>query len=168
MEISKLLGFAGLESGHSSSRATSEQQVTVYTVGYGSLSKDDLRDLFKQYGIEFVADIRRWPTSKLRDFQQRYLGKWLHDAGIRYAWMGRLLGGRRGGGYRNHVKDRKFTRGVDHLATLGNKYRTCLLCVESSPRRCHRRFVADMLEERGVTVYHIVPGSQMVKHRMLW
>lgn len=162
------MSFPGLESKGISSWGGPEGRATVYTIGYGSLSKDDLLELFKQYGIELVADIRRWPTSKLRDFQQRYLGKWLHDAGIRYAWVGRLLGKRRGGGYRNHVKDRKFTRGVDHLATLGNKYRTCLLCVESSPRGCRRRIIADMLEERGVTVYHIVPGSQMVQHRMLW
>lgn len=167
-EIGELLGLPGVGSKRSSSRGVPEHGVTVFTVGYGALSRDDLLDLLKQYGIELVADIRRWPTSKLRDFQQRYLGKWLRDAGIRYAWMGRGLGGRRGGGYRNHAKDRKFTRGVDHLAELGNKYRTCLLCVESSPRRCHRRFIADMLEEKGLSVYHIVPGNQMVAHRMLW
>jgi len=163
-----VLGLPGLGSKHSSSRAASAERVTVYTVGYGSLSKDDLLTLLKQYGIELVADIRRWPTSKLRDFQQSYLGTWLRDAGIRYAWMGRALGGERGRGYRNHVKDRKFTRGVDDLAELGNRYKTCVLCVESSPRSCHRRFIADMLEEKGVKVYHIFPGNQMVEHRMLW
>ncbi|MDH5362360.1 MAG: DUF488 domain-containing protein [Aigarchaeota archaeon] len=94
--------------------------LTIYTVGYGSRTKEELLNLLTMHGVEVVVDVRRWPTSKLERFGREQLSRWLPAEGIDYVWMGEELGG--------------YRRGVQHLLSLAATRRTCLLCLEMSPR----------------------------------
>ncbi len=145
-----------------------QASLTIYTIGYGSRTKEELLNLLKLHNIGVVMDVRRWPTSKLERFRREQLSRWLPAEGIDYIWMGEELGGYRRGGYEAHVKSEGFRKGVQHLLTLAAKQRTCLLCLEVSPRGCHRRFVATYLNrECGVKVLHILSKKRLVDHTSL-
>lgn len=86
--------------------------------------------------------------------------KWLPENGIDYVWLGKELGGYRAEGYQSHMKTRLFKEGVQKLLEIGVNRRTCIMCMESNPRRCHRRFISAYLEKKRVTVVHIVAKAQ--------
>ncbi|MEM2533612.1 MAG: DUF488 domain-containing protein, partial [Candidatus Nezhaarchaeales archaeon] len=83
--------------------------------GYGSRSKEQLLNMLKASRIEVVVDVRRWPTSKLKDFKRENMEKWLKEANINYIWMGETLGGYRKEGYENHVNTKTFKQGLKTL-----------------------------------------------------
>lgn len=142
--------------------------LTIYTIGYGSRTKGALLNLLELHNVGIVVDVRRWPTSKLERFRREHLSRWLSAEGIDYIWMGEELGGYRKGGYKAHVKSEGFRKGVQHVLTLAAKQRTCLLCLEVSPRGCHRRFVATYLNrECGVKVLHILSKKRLLDHTSL-
>ncbi|MEM2696286.1 MAG: DUF488 domain-containing protein [Thermoproteota archaeon] len=128
----------------------------VWTIGYGSRSKEQLLNMLKASRIEVVVDVRRWPTSKLKDFKRESMEEWLKEAGINYVWMGETLGGYRKGGYGNYMKTEAFKQGLKTLLKLISEKRVCLLCLEVSPRGCHRRFISRALQREGVEVSHIL------------
>lgn len=128
----------------------------VWTIGYGSRSREKVLSMLKSSGIELVVDIRRWPTSKRGDFTRESLESWLSQAGIKYVWMGDALGGYRRGGFEQYMKSSRFRKGIQELLSLASQHRTCLLCLEENPRGCHRRFIARYLQHMGVEVCHIL------------
>ncbi|MEM2532743.1 MAG: DUF488 domain-containing protein [Candidatus Nezhaarchaeales archaeon] len=130
--------------------------VRVWTIGYGSRSKEQLLNMLKASRIEVVVDVRRWPTSKLKDFKRENMEKWLKEANINYIWMGETLGGYRKEGYENHMNTKTFKQGLKTLLKLISEKRVCLLCLEVSPRGCHRRFISRALQREGVKVSHIL------------
>jgi uncharacterized protein (DUF488 family) len=116
--------------------------------------------LLKEYEIEVLADVRRFPTSKIEHFRKEEMEKWLPEHGIRYVWLGEELGGYRRGGYEAYVKTQAFRAGTERLLELAKKWRTCLMCLEPNPRYCHRRFISAYLESIGVEVIHIIKSGQ--------
>lgn len=142
--------------------------VTIYTVGYGSRTKEEILNLLAMHGVQVVVDVRRWPTSKLERFRGNELSQWLLAEGVDYVWMGEELGGFRRGGYEAHVASESFRRGIQQLLSLAATRRTCLLCLETSPRGCHRRFIATYLDRKcGVKVLHILSKKKLVDHASL-
>jgi len=133
-----------------------KEGLRVWTIGYGSRSKERVLSMLKASGIELVVDIRRWPSSKRGDFARENLEAWLKEAGIGYVWMGDTLGGYRRGGFERYMESSKFKKGIEELLKLASQRRTCLLCLEENPRGCHRRFIAKYLQRLGVEVRHIL------------
>jgi len=145
LSIGEARGIDGRGMDHSGGSAVKQAALTIYTVGYGSRTQEELLNLLKLHKVQVVVDIRRWPTSKLEHFRREQLSRWLPAEGIDYVWMGEELGGYRRGGYGAHVTGEGFRRGVHQLLSLAAARRTCLLCLEISPRGCHRRFIATYL-----------------------
>jgi len=137
-------------------RGSEAKAVRVWTVGHGSRSTEQLLNMLKESKVDTVADIRRWPTSKLDRFKRENLEQWLREAGIDYVWMGETLGGYRKGGYENYMRTESFKRGLEDLLKLASKKRVCLLCLEPNPRGCHRRFISRALHQEGIEVAHIL------------
>lgn len=77
--------------------------------------------------------------------------------------MGSELGGYRRGGYEEYMKTMDFEIALSKLIEIASSTRVCLLCLESDPKRCHRRFIAKALVEKGVEVVHII-----LKRRVLY
>ncbi|RLF15314.1 MAG: DUF488 domain-containing protein [Thermoprotei archaeon] len=127
----------------------------VWTIGYGSRSKEKVLNMLKASGIELVVDIRRWPKSKQGDFTRENMERWLKEAGIGYVWMGDTLGGYRRGGFERYMETQTFKKAIEELLRLARSKRVCLLCLEENPRGCHRRFIARYLQRIGVEVSHI-------------
>ncbi|MEM3693982.1 MAG: DUF488 domain-containing protein [Candidatus Bathyarchaeia archaeon] len=127
----------------------------LWTIGYDSLSKENLLKVLKGNGIQVVVDLRRWPTSKYEDFRREKMEIWLHEACIEYIWLGKELGGYRSGGYEAFMASKDFKRGIEKLLALIHEKKVCLLCLEKNPNSCHRFFIALYLSRLGFEVIHI-------------
>ena len=88
---------------------------TLWTIGTGHRSLEELLALLRQASIEVLADVRSYPKSHLPHFSRPELERSLREAGIEYVWMGDDLGGLRAGGYRQHMGSDRFERGRSRL-----------------------------------------------------
>jgi uncharacterized protein (DUF488 family) len=157
--------------------------VLAYTVGYGGLKPERFLALVRELGVKVVADVRRFPRSKLEFYAGERLRASLSEVGVEYAWFGELgaLGLARS--YRPGedvactgsptfrayvhylVSDPRALAALARLGGAAAQGRTPLvLCRERKPEHCHRQFVADALVAMGVRVVHVV-GAQRLEHR---
>jgi uncharacterized protein (DUF488 family) len=157
--------------------------VLAYTVGYGGLKPERFLALVRELGVKVVADVRRFPRSKLEFYAGERLRASLSEVGVEYAWFGELgaLGLARS--YRPGedvactgsptfrayvhylVSDPRALAALARLRDAVAQGRTPLvLCRERKPEHCHRQFVADALVAMGVRVVHVV-GAQRLEHR---
>lgn len=137
-------------------------QTTLWTIGHSNHSLKNFLELLKEHEIQILVDVRRFPTSKIEHFKREFMGKWLPSQGITYLWLGAELGGYRKGGYLNYMKTMNFKRGIKKLIAIASEKRTCIMCMEISPKHCHRRFIASYLENKGIKVVHITKKGQQI------
>jgi uncharacterized protein (DUF488 family) len=140
---------------------------TLYTVGHSTRSSEELLAVLHEAGVELVADVRAFPSSRRHpQFNRGPLTDWLAVAGIGYRHLPGL-GGRRspvsgspnGGwrelafqGYADHMRSREFQ---DALVATARVTPTAIMCAEAVWWRCHRRLIADALVARGWRVEHL-------------
>lgn len=149
---------------------------TLYSIGHGSRSSEELLALLRRNGIECLVDVRAYPRSKRHpQFSRIALEGALVVQGIRYVWEGEALGGMRRPhraslntglsdaafrGYADHMAAPGFAQALDRLNSLAACSRVAFMCAETLPQHCHRGFIADALVNRGATVWHLVgPGD---------
>ena len=152
---------------------------TVWTIGHSTRPLQVFLDLLAGYGIQAVADVRRFPGSRRHpQFAQDALSASLEADGITYRWLPALGGRRRPRsdspntawrnasfrGYADHLGSAEFSAGLDELLELSGRRRTTLMCAEALWWRCHRALIADVLCIRGVEVVHILDGQNSVRH----
>jgi uncharacterized protein (DUF488 family) len=133
----------------------------IYTLGTSTRTSDEFFDLFKEYGIEAGVDIRSFPTSRFPHFIKDALEKAFESQGIHYTYLGKELGGFRKGGYLAYRETESFQRGLERLEEIGRERRAAIFCSEGFPWRCHRRWVAGRLIEKGWSVIHIVEKGKV-------
>ena len=156
----------------------------IYTLGHSNRPWAEFLDLLRTYGIEVVADIRAFPSSRhYPHFSQENLKAALEKEGIRYVWLGKELGGyRKKGlgkaspntaweslGFRNfadHMLSEEFLNGVEKLLELAREKKTVVLCAERFWWRCHRRLLSDWLLAHGYRVLHILDLGQVSEHEL--
>ncbi|MCD6431650.1 DUF488 domain-containing protein [Candidatus Bathyarchaeota archaeon] len=132
----------------------------IWTIGHSNRSLETFLNLLNEHEIQVLADVRRFPTSKLEHFKREALEKWLPKQGIEYVWLGEELGGYRRGGYKKHMRTELFREGIKKLLEIARTKRTCIMCMEVNPKYCHRRFISAHLERKGVRVIHIINKGQ--------
>ena len=135
----------------------------VWTVGHSTRTAEAFLGLLRENGIEVLADIRRFPTSRWEPFKQDNLHRSLAAAGIEYVHLAEL-GGFRTGGYPAFTATEEFARGIERLLGLAADRRAAVMCAEAVFFRCHRRHVADALVRRGVEVLHILGPGKLHRH----
>jgi uncharacterized protein (DUF488 family) len=155
----------------------------VFTIGHSNLPLDQFLGLLAQHRIEALADIRRFPSSRMfPHFNQENLSAALKDAGMEYDWL-EALGGRRQKkkgdsvspndglqnesfrNYADYMLTEPFREAVVKLLEITDLKRTALMCAESVYWRCHRRLVSDFLLANDVTVQHIFPSGELRPHQ---
>lgn len=136
------------------------EKIQVWTVGHSNRSVEKFLELLTEHEIQVLADIRRFPTSKVEHFKRELMEKWLPENGVEYVWLGEELGGYRRGGYKKHVRTKLFREGIQRLLEIAERKRVCIMCLEVNPRYCHRRFISAFLERKGVEVIHIIGRRQ--------
>lgn len=133
-----------------------KREKVVCTLGTSDRTIEQFVDLLRAYGIKRVIDVRRFPTSKFDHFKRENLAKQLEWAGCSYDFFGDRLGGYRNGGYENYMKTDLFRKTLSEVERLARREPALILCAERLPWRCHRRFIAGELRERGWKIIHIL------------
>ena len=134
----------------------------ILTVGHSNRPLEDFITLLREHETEAVVDVRRFPTSKFEHFCKPNLEESLAKAGIRYYHVAELGGFRHG--YREYTETSEFGRGLNQLLKIASRFKTAVMCAEKLFFRCHRRFIADRLVERGMTVLHVMNG-RLYEHK---
>jgi len=152
------------------STSKSAEPQTIWTIGHSNRSKEAFLELLRGHGIQSLVDVRSFPTSKIAHFTREEMEHWLPENGVEYIWLGKQLGGYRSGGYQKHMRTRLFKEGIAQLVEIARRKRTCIMCMETNPRYCHRRFISAHLERKNAKVTHIASKaqtslSQLLNHR---
>ena len=150
--------------------------VPLFTVGYGSSGIDQFLDLIKRFDIAYLLDVRSKPYSKYKpEFSREALGRRVEVEGIRYAFMGDLLGGlpKDRSCYTDGKVDYEKVRaqpfyqhGIERLRSAWEQQlRVALLCACGKPERCHRsKLVGVSLQREGIPVVHLDNRGRSFKH----
>lgn len=146
------------------------QEGRIYTIGHGTRNHNDFFAILSQYNINVLVDVRRIPYSK---YAVQYNKDILEDVStsynISYLYMGESLGSpamyiTQRISYEEYTNDSLFLHGISRLINGVMKgYSIVLMCAEYEAYSCHRHILlAKILEERGISVYHIVKDSTLV------
>lgn len=139
----------------------------LLTVGYGSNSLDAFLALLAREGVDYLIDVRSKPYSRYKpEFNREALDRRLADAGIRYVFMGDLLGGlpddpacyTDGKVDYEKVRARPFHQhGIERLRTAqAQGLGVALMCACGQPEKCHRsKLIGVSLQRAGIPVVHL-------------
>ncbi len=161
--------------------ARAEQDVlpTIYTIGHSNHLLQTFLELLHCHDIEVLIDTRSSPFSRYSPhFSRDPLKAAVQDAGIKYGFYGRELGGRPENqafydsegraDYAQIAASELFQAGLARLVAGAAKRRTALLCSEENPSVCHRRLlISRVLFESGQSVCHIRGDGRLEDEREL-
>lgn len=137
----------------------------IFTIGHSNRSFDDFLKVLKHYKIELIIDVRRFPKSrKFPHFDKEFLESELEKHGIGYLHLPEL-GGYRKHGYKAFSETEEFEKGIRRLISEVKSKSAAIMCAELLFWKCHRRFIADKLCERGYEVLHIFDEKRISEHR---
>lgn len=134
----------------------------VYSLGTSNRSIEEFINILKVFRIQKVVDVRRFPTSKFSHFKKYNLEKILKRENIDYVYMGDSLGGYRKEGYQVYTQTDCFKLALASLENLAKEKRSCIVCCERFPSRCHRRFITANLHKK-FKVVHIIEISEIIE-----
>jgi uncharacterized protein (DUF488 family) len=153
--------------------------LTLWTIGHSTHPIEQFLELLKFHGIEQIADVRAWPSSRrYPQFNAVSLRATLDHAGISYHHLPEL-GGRRKSlpdsantawrndsfrGYADHMRTPEFHSGLQRLLSLATQARTAIMCAEALWWRCHRALISDALKASGHRVEHIMGAMVTTPH----
>ncbi|NEM98452.1 DUF488 domain-containing protein [Pontibacter burrus] len=154
-------------------------QQTIWTFGHSTRSPEEVIQALQSFGIEVLADVRRYPGSrKYPHFNAEALEEYLPAAGINYTPF-TALGGRRKPrpdshntiwrsesfrGYADYSETAEFRNALEALKDLAQEKRTAYMCSEAVWWRCHRAIISDCLKEEGWLVMHIMKEEVATEH----
>jgi uncharacterized protein (DUF488 family) len=142
-------------------------RMPLYTIGHGRREIGEFIQLLHQNAIEYLVDVRSVPFSRFNpQYNQKALSASLEKAGIRYVFMGDLLGGRPkdescyvDGKIDYSILSQKpfFQKGIERLKkAYMNENRLAIMCSESDPRHCHRsKLIGNVLIIEKIPFIHI-------------
>jgi hypothetical protein len=147
--------------------APSRPAGTLWTIGHSNHPLETFLALLARHEMALVIDVRSSPYSRYASqFNREVIRPALDSRGIRYLFLGDLLGGRtedeRFYDQEGHVlygrlaESPGFCQGIEQLMQAIRQSRTAILCGEEDPTECHRRLlVGRVLRQRGVEVVHL-------------
>lgn len=165
---------------------------TIFTIGHGTRSIQDLVNILQSAGIRKLIDVRSFPRSRANPQFNReglVICEELAAAHIEYIWLGPNLGGRRNSNqpgiarhtairvdsfrnYAGYMSTSPFKEGLESLKDLARQANVdngsvAIVCSESVWWRCHRRMISDVLVSQGWRVRHLGVSSESTGHT-LW
>jgi uncharacterized protein (DUF488 family) len=142
----------------------------LFTIGYEQTPSRAVLDELESAGVKLLVDVRAVTSSRRPGFSKNQLAAGLDERGIAYVHLkglgtpkeGRLAA--RSGKYdelyrifAKHLQTIQAKEELDELSALVKKAGpVCLLCYERSHEHCHRRWIAEIIEERdGVRIENL-------------
>jgi uncharacterized protein (DUF488 family) len=142
-----------------------------FTIGYEQTPAKSVLDELEQAGVKLLVDVRAVASSRRPGFSKSQLAAGLDERGISYLHLrglgtpkeGRLAA--RAGQYETlqkiyakHLKTPQAKEELDELSALVKKSGpVCILCYERDHLHCHRRWIAEIIEDRdGVKVDNLL------------
>ena len=139
----------------------------LFTIGYEGANIADFVATLQTAGVTILMDIREIPISRRPGFSKKLLSENLVNAGIMYRHI-RDLGSPRDIRHELHAKGdyvkffRDFSKYLDTQQELLGEIardlsgRVALMCYERDPTTCHRRVVAERIENMtGMKTKHL-------------
>lgn len=150
----------------------------VWTIGHGTRTAAELVATLTPAAVETLVDVRRFPGSRRNpQFDRDAVAAAVGAAGIGYVHAP-ALGGLRSGvageerfdclrpeAFASYAAWMSSAEWQEALAAAIALPRPCLMCAETSSRRCHRRLIADLLSARGHEVVHLIGPDDARPHR---
>ena len=156
--------------------------MTLYTIGHGTRTAQELIEALQSFDVRLVADVRAYPRSRTNpQFNEDVLRQTVAQAGLAYEHWRSLGGRRRGQGdaspndawrhpafraYADYMLEEAFLSALDMLLTHAAHTLTAVMCSETLWWRCHRRLIADAAIARGAQVLHIMRPGVAVPHQL--
>jgi len=140
----------------------------VFTIGHSNRNMNEFIEILLKYKVKTLIDVRRFPKStRYPHFNKEILEQVLQRKGIKYTWIGESLGGYRDGGYEEYMKTKKYLEGINKLIEIicNSPGSIAIMCSERLWFKCHRKFIADTLVERGYEVIHIIDKDKIQIHK---
>ena len=142
----------------------------LFTIGYEQTPAKSVLDELEAAGVKLLVDVRAVTSSRRPGFSKNQLAAGLDERGIAYVHLkglgtpkeGRLAA--RAGQYdvlqkifAKQLKTPQAKEELDELSALVKKAGPiCLLCYERNHEHCHRRWIAEIIEERdGVRIENL-------------
>lgn len=126
----------------------------IFTIGYAGRTLEEFIQILRANDVKEVVDVRRFPTSKYEDFKGENLSRSLAGEGVSYLHP-KELGGYRKPSYEEFMKTEEFSRGISKLLNEAKGKSVAVMCLERSHKGCHRKFIAEKLQELKVKVVHL-------------
>jgi uncharacterized protein (DUF488 family) len=143
----------------------------LFTIGYEQTPSKSVLDELEAAGVKLLVDVRAVAASRRPGFSKSQLAAGLDARGISYLHL-RGLGTPKEGReaarsgkfdalhriYAVHLKTPQAKEELDELSSLVKKSGpVCILCYERNHLRCHRQWIAEIIEDReGVKVENLV------------
>ena len=134
----------------------------LFTIGYEQTPAKAVLDELEKAGVKLLVDVRAIASSRRPGFSKNQLSAGLDQRGISYIHLrglgtpkeGRLAA--RSGDiatlqriYAKHLKTPHAKEELDELSALVKASGpVCLLCYERDHAHCHRRWIAEIIEDR--------------------
>jgi uncharacterized protein (DUF488 family) len=141
-----------------------------FTIGYEQTPAKSVLDELEQAGVKLLVDVRAVASSRRPGFSKSQLAAGLDERGIAYVHL-RGLGTPKDGRlaaragqfdtlhkiYAKHLNTPQAKEELDELSALVKKSGpVCILCYERDHRHCHRRWIAEIIEDRdGVRIENL-------------
>ncbi|MFF5720157.1 DUF488 family protein [Streptomyces buecherae] len=147
----------------------------MLTIGHSNHAFTTLIELLRKNQVTAVADVRSAPASRFTpQFNRAPLERGLHEAGIKYVFLGKELGARTADTtcyvdgqvqYGRLARTPAFISGIERLTKGALTERIAIMCAEGEPLDCHRTvLVSQVLTEHGVVVSHIHGSGEVESH----
>ena len=143
----------------------------LFTIGYEQTPAKAVLDELQGAGVKLLVDVRAVASSRRPGFSKTQLAEGLDERGISYLHL-RGLGTPKDGRlaarsgqfdvlhniYAKHLKTPQAREELDELSALVKQAGpVCILCYEREHTHCHRRWIAEIIEERdGVKIENLV------------
>ncbi|HVV43374.1 MAG TPA: DUF488 domain-containing protein [Nitrobacter sp.] len=134
----------------------------LFTIGYEQTPARAVLDELQRAGVKLLVDVRAIASSRRAGFSKTQLAAGLDERGIGYVHL-RGLGTPKDGRlaarsgkfdtlhriYSAHLKTPQAREELDELSALVTKSGpVCILCYERDHTHCHRRWIAEIIEDR--------------------
>lgn len=148
-----------------------KKKSALFTIGYEQAKADAVLHELTKAKVELLVDVRAVAASRRPGFSKRQLAAGLDEHGIGYLHL-RALGTPKEGRlaarsgdlktlwkiFEKHLKTPQAKEELNELISIVESGRcVCLMCYERDVNECHRRRVAELVQERlGLKVENLV------------